>query len=336
VGGASSDTPVSFDMPNPIVNGNLDVWQRGTSFAAIADGKYSADRWRWVNSGAAVHTVTRSTDFPTFAQSGAVSAFSFKAACTTLNASPGLTDLTYFGQWLEGYVYRAFAFQQHTFGFWVKTNKTGSFSFFETASTPNSYVTTFTVNAANTWEYKTITVPARSYQAADVNDWLFGGAFGFVQCAGSSQSQTGGAWAAATKYNATGATNNCSAAGDYMMVSQVNVALGPSIPVLLAPAYADELARCYRYAFAMTSQPIGAAVGPGNLYNQGAVIFPVTMRLTPTIGALPAAAYTASGGAAGTPSLLNACPTGTGFNNPGTGWTTGAQILFSGILEAEL
>lgn len=36
---------------NPIINGTMEVWQRGTSFAAVANGTYTADRWRYNASG---------------------------------------------------------------------------------------------------------------------------------------------------------------------------------------------------------------------------------------------------------------------------------------------
>ena len=49
-------------LSNPIINGGMDVWQRGTSFT-VSNGTYLMDRW--YNTGNASLTVTRDTDVPT-------------------------------------------------------------------------------------------------------------------------------------------------------------------------------------------------------------------------------------------------------------------------------
>ena len=46
---------------NPIINGGLDIWQRGTSFTSPVTGTFTADRWNSINTGAATTTITRQT-----------------------------------------------------------------------------------------------------------------------------------------------------------------------------------------------------------------------------------------------------------------------------------
>jgi hypothetical protein len=46
---------------NAIINGGLDIWQRGTSFTSPASGTFTADRWNSINTGAATTTITRQT-----------------------------------------------------------------------------------------------------------------------------------------------------------------------------------------------------------------------------------------------------------------------------------
>jgi hypothetical protein len=48
---------------NAIINGGMDIWQRGTTFTATANLTYLADRW--YNSTGTTLTVTRDTDVPT-------------------------------------------------------------------------------------------------------------------------------------------------------------------------------------------------------------------------------------------------------------------------------
>ena len=46
---------------NRIINGNVNVWQRGTSFSSVSYGTYTADRWA---SGAGTMTIIQNTDTP--------------------------------------------------------------------------------------------------------------------------------------------------------------------------------------------------------------------------------------------------------------------------------
>lgn len=49
---------------NYVINGGFDIWQRGTTFSAIAGGVYTADRWMY-QSNITNGTITRTTDVPT-------------------------------------------------------------------------------------------------------------------------------------------------------------------------------------------------------------------------------------------------------------------------------
>lgn len=57
-----SNVPYSFR--NKLVNGDMRVWQRGTSFSGVSAGTYTSDRWiiNYISSGSL--TVSRSTDVP--------------------------------------------------------------------------------------------------------------------------------------------------------------------------------------------------------------------------------------------------------------------------------
>jgi hypothetical protein len=43
---ASSNLPIFLRNTNYLINGDFNIWQRGTSFSSPADGTYCADRWR--------------------------------------------------------------------------------------------------------------------------------------------------------------------------------------------------------------------------------------------------------------------------------------------------
>ena len=84
---------------NIIINGAMDLAQRGTSTASITGGGYySCDRWRFDINSQGTWTQSQSTDVPT----GQGFAKSTKLDCTTADASPAAGDLLTFVQKVEG------------------------------------------------------------------------------------------------------------------------------------------------------------------------------------------------------------------------------------------
>lgn len=145
---------------NLIINGNFDVWQRGTSFAAPSAGDYTTDRFLYSKAGAMVHTLSRSTDVPTYAESGIKSNYSWLIDCTTADTSLAATDYTDLAIKIEGYDYAQIAGGDATLSFWVKATKTGIHSVaFRNSDVSRSYVVEYTINTTDTWEKKVITVP---------------------------------------------------------------------------------------------------------------------------------------------------------------------------------
>lgn len=59
-----SDAQGGTTFRNRFINGDMRVWQRGTTFSSIGTNTYSADRW-WSNYGGTAPTFSRSTDAPT-------------------------------------------------------------------------------------------------------------------------------------------------------------------------------------------------------------------------------------------------------------------------------
>ena len=64
----ASGGPVSPSIAgkNAIINGGMDIWQRGTSSTTMTSGYYTADRWKTIRSGTvAGYTVSRQATFQT-------------------------------------------------------------------------------------------------------------------------------------------------------------------------------------------------------------------------------------------------------------------------------
>ena len=88
--GLSSDQGVNFR--NLIINGDMSIAQRGTSFTGQTSGAYYLDRFKTDMSSLGTWTITQSTDVP----SGQGFKNSMKFDCTTADASPATNDYLIF------------------------------------------------------------------------------------------------------------------------------------------------------------------------------------------------------------------------------------------------
>lgn len=144
---------VKLNLNNKIINGAMEYWQRGTSFASIANNAYHTDRFHYIKTGTMVHTVQRSTDVPT----SAFGTYSLYADVTTAQ-SPLLVG-SYVGilQHIEGNVLRTFKGKKMVLTFWVKAFKTGTYCVaLRNGNSTKAYIMEYTVNASNVWEKKTL------------------------------------------------------------------------------------------------------------------------------------------------------------------------------------
>ena len=153
---------------NLVTNGAMQVAQRGTSFTSQTGVAYHLDRWEMYGytMGDGVYRVDQSTDAPAgFSNSN-------KVSCTTADASQDANNQMFFQQMIEGLNsshinYFVSSPDTVTLSFWVKSNRTGSYSLALKLSDNGSaqdntstriYNSTYSVSVANTWENKTITI----------------------------------------------------------------------------------------------------------------------------------------------------------------------------------
>jgi hypothetical protein len=155
--------PASFEQPNPvnfIINGNMTVAQRATSATASGNGTYNTiDRWKTWDGNDGAFTSEQSTDSPEGFSN------SLKLACTTADTSLAAGTYAAFAQIIEAQNLQSLDYGSSdakpiTLSFWVKSNKTGTYcnAIEKPDSTLYRYVKEYTINSANTWEYKTVTI----------------------------------------------------------------------------------------------------------------------------------------------------------------------------------
>ena len=151
---------------NLIINGAMQVAQRGTSVTGITGADYhTCDRWYLQVSSLGTHTVTQETLTSGNAYNDGFTK-AFRVDCTTADASPASGDHIFFQQKIEAQNLQHLAYgtsgaKSLTLSFWVKSNKTGTYEIMHFVSDANRQVnSTYTINSANTWEKKVLSIPA--------------------------------------------------------------------------------------------------------------------------------------------------------------------------------
>ena len=146
---------------NLIINGSMICSQRGSSFAAT-DQVYMLDRYKMEKSGnAANFTVTQSTTSPDgFSKS-------LKLDCTAADTSTGSNEFVSLrykieAQDLQHLGYGTSAAKTLVLSFYVRSNLTGTYGVtcLQRDNSSKLYARTYTINSADTWERKTISIPA--------------------------------------------------------------------------------------------------------------------------------------------------------------------------------
>jgi len=278
-------------LRNRIINGGMDIAQRGTSFAAIASGAYSLDRWLFSNTSAAVGTVSQQPDVPSDNEFQS----SLRFAVTTADASIAAGDVALINQYIEGYNVRDLIGRPLTLSFRVRSSKTGVHCVsFGNSNTDRTFVSEYTVNAVNTWETKTITVSAGLITAGTWN-WTngLGLQVRFALAAGPTFQTTAGAWQTGNFLATANQVNCLDTVGNIFAITGVQLELGSVATPFEHRPYGMELALCQRYYL----KSYNIDVAPGSALLSGvksgvavdteriflSMCFPVSMRSTPSI-----------------------------------------------------
>ena len=235
---------------NRIINGDMRIDQRNAGAAVTVNSVsayYPVDRFYGQGQGSdGVYTLQRSTTAPTGFTNSII------ATVTTADASIGAAQYYTVGQSIEGtnladLGWGAAGALTVTLSFWVRSSVTGTFGGALVNNANNrSYPFTYVINSANTFEYKTITIPGdtsgtwptdtgRSLQL----HWSLG--------VGSTYSGTASAWAGALYLNATGSTNLISTLNATWYITGVQLETGSVATPFERRPFGEMLMLCQRY-----------------------------------------------------------------------------------------
>jgi hypothetical protein len=282
--GSIADSSLGFR--NRIINGAQVINQRAASVTSA--GTYVTDRFQWdSNTTTATLTFAQSSTAPT----GFTNSLGITVGTADTSIAAG--DLVDFRHWIEGNNVADFGLGTasavtFTVSFWVRSSVTGTYgASFRNSDASRVYVSTFAINAANTWEYKTITV-AGDTTGTWYTDNQRGLGMNICLAGGSNFQTTAGAWTAAGNYRTTSAQANFLATtGNTFYITGVQLEKGSTATSFDYRPYSAELALCQRYYYRITSDSAslrllasGVAVTTTSALFQ--IPFPVTLRTRPT------------------------------------------------------
>jgi len=230
---------------NRIINGAMNISQRGTTFAAIASTAYSLDRWRIGYTTTAVATVSQQADVP----SSNEFQNSLRVTVTTADTSIEASDYFYVQQFVEGYNARDLLGRTFTLSFWVRSSKTGTHCVsFGNAGADQSYIVAYTISAANTWEYKTVTISG-GLTTGGTWTWTNGRGlvFQFILACGSAFQATAGAWQTGNFIATANQVNCLDTIGNIFAITGVQLEAGSSATPFEYVDFGTEFAKCQRY-----------------------------------------------------------------------------------------
>lgn len=288
---AESGTVVTTASPslgrrNLIINGAMQVAQRGTS-SVNGNGSFPVDRFAISNTQASKYTGQQSSTAPANFKNSVV--LTSSSAYTVVAG-----DAFNFYQRMEGYDVAHLGFgtsdaQEFTLSFYVRSSLTGTFAgFLSNGDYNRSYVFEYTINTANTWERKTITLTADTTGTWGTTNgrglsvhWSVG--------TGSTYHTTAGSWQAGNYQSTSSATNLVGTNGATLYITGVQLEVGSVASSYEHRSFGEELALCQRYCFILANDddtseamPIGAR-GFNTDQAECDVIFPTEMRTLPTL-----------------------------------------------------
>jgi hypothetical protein len=337
-----------YTLKNKIINGDMRIDQRNAGASVTPTAlQYTLDRWFFY--------VTQASKITTQQNQGSVTppaGFSNYLGITSSSAyTPTGGDNFYVSQNIEANNISDLAWgtanaKTVTISFWVRSSLTGNFGLVvENAPTYNySYPILYTINAANTWEYKTITIPAPTAGTWATSGNGIGFTLVFSLGIGTTYAGPSGAWAAANYNGVTGQTNVVATNGATFYITGVQLEQNTTATPFERRLYNQELDNCQRYYWQLNGEATYAGIGSGTMNTAtGPRIFipyPMPMRATPTISVTNIANTIVSQGADLNPSAITPYANSTGAMADlltGTGTQgRGAVWLFSALASASV
>ncbi len=272
----------------------IDQRNAGSSVTVPASNVYTVDRWNALGTQASKFTVQQSSTAP----AGFVNSLKLTSSSAYSLSS---TDAFQLQQYIEGFNTADLGFgtsnaKTVTLSFWVQSSLTGTFGMWLTNNDGSRiYPTSYVINSANTWEYKTITLTGDL-----TGSWTTNNTTGLriVWTLGYGSNYTGAtanAWSSGSLYVPSGCVNFVGTNGATFYITGVQLEVGSTATSFDYRPYGTELILCQRYfektwqGGATPTDNSGIVKFAGNVFNFngtsycGTFSWKVQKRTNPTI-----------------------------------------------------
>jgi hypothetical protein len=284
-----------------IINGAMQIAQRGTSSTGITNGNngyHTVDRFRFVEGGSPTFelTLSQSTEAPT----GFSNSFKFDVTTAQSSLAAGdymSCDTIIEAQNLQHLSYGTSSAKSITLSFWVRSNLTGTYNvWFYQDDDSREATKTYTIDTADTWEHKTITISGDQTGVIDNDN---GRGFFIRWHLASGTTYTGGTankdWGSLVNADRAAGlnVNMASSTSNEWYLTGVQLEVGEQATPFEHRSYGDELHQCRRY-FQPFRSYAEYSIGTTGSVGGPATSFVPAMRVAPTFNITSSAGASSS------------------------------------------
>jgi hypothetical protein len=273
---------------NRLINSQMQIDQRNAGASVTPNGVvYNIDRFWTFNTQTSKFTIQQNAGSVT----PPVGFKNYLGATSSSAYTVTSTDQFFIAQTIEGYNIADLGWGTAsaatvTLSFWVRSSLTGTFAgSIQNSTNARSYVFSYTISSANTWEQKSITISgdtSGTWEATNSGGLITIFSIG----AGTNFNATASAWSAGNFKSVTGATSVVGTNGATFYITGVQLEKGSTATSFDYRPYGTELQLCQRYFYLHVSgSPFNISMGfyYNSTFVTAVVPFPVTMRVAPSL-----------------------------------------------------
>jgi hypothetical protein len=287
--GSSALLPAGLGFRNKIINGDMRINQRAATITGSASQQLVTDRWSVYNNAGTV-TFQQSTIAPPGYTHSLL-------ATVTATGSYSTSDYTMVTQFIEGFNTADLAWgtasaKPVVVSFWVRSSVVGTYTVaLQNNAQSRSYISTYTINSANTWEQKIIYIPGET-----TGSWSTDNSTGvriwFGIGLGTSWDTTAGVWQPTNSYSVSGSVDFSANAGATFAITGVQLEANTQPTPFEQRPIGVELELCQRYYIQNNELFVASCTTTFNNSYSQTITYPTKMRAAPTLTVFPTANLT--------------------------------------------